>query len=313
MSDNFNSTFQESNTYQGKIVEIQSNQNLPTNIPGSLSNTKKLQLEEFKRKIAHQNRISSQENKLEEQLNSDFASLLPIQVSFNSGQSTKRMSLSDIEDSFDNKPKLTPKKRLQKLSKTNKNTFAKRVRLNKKNTVLAFGIATMVIISGITLNNISNTNINSSDKLANAAEVVIKSDLQKKMDAYSSWIKDQNNGQFVDSNTDSDKDGLTNYEEFVIGSKAFTAFSCNENINDSENLINLINPSTCRGIDPDNAEDVKTFGDIINLPLLQTQIGTKKAVIESSNSSTPSSTLEDESSSATNEISIETESVINSN
>lgn len=284
MSNNFNPIYQDNNTYKGKIAEIQSNQNLPTNIPGSLTNIKKIQLEEFKRKIAHQNRISSQETKLEEQLSSDFEDLPAIQVSFNSGQSTKRMSLSDLEDSFDIKPVLSPKKRLQKLSKTNKKKLIGKVRINKKNTVIAFGIVTMAIISGITMNNLSNANINSSDKFANAAEVVKKSDLQKKMDAYSDWIKAQNNGQFVDSNADSDKDGLTNYEEFVIGSKPLSAFSCNENINDSENLINLINPSTCRGIDPNNADDIKTFGDIINLPLLQTQIGEKKSLVESNSS-----------------------------
>jgi hypothetical protein len=279
MTNNFNPIFQDNNIYKGKIAEIQISQKLPTIIPGSLTAVKKAKLEEFKRKVAHQNRISSQEIKLEEQLNSDFESLPPIQVSFSSGHSTKKMSLSELEDTFENKPTVTPKKKLEKLSKTNKKSV-KKIRINKKNTALALGLATMMIIGGVTFNNLSNAKINSSDKVANAAEVAKKTELQQKMEAYSEWIKNSNNGQFIDPNTDSDKDGLTNYEEFVIGSNPFSAFSCNERINDSENLLNLINPSTCRGINLEDPNDIKTFGDIVNLPLLQTQIGEKKAIVE---------------------------------
>jgi hypothetical protein len=280
MTNNFNPIFQDNNSIKGKINEIQYHQKLPTIIPGSLVTIKKAQLEEFKRKVAHQNRISSQETKLSEQLNGDFNTLPPIQVSFNSGQSTKKMSLSDLEDSFENKPVVSPKKKLDKLSKTNKQSNLKKIRINKKNTALALGMATMLIIGGITFNNLSRTNINSTDKVANAAEVAKKTELQQKMEAYSEWIKNLNNGQFIDPNTDSDKDKLTNYEEFVIGSNPFSASSCNERINDSENLLNLINPSTCRGINLEDPNDIKTFGDIVNLPLLQTQIGEKKAIIE---------------------------------
>jgi hypothetical protein len=285
MTNNYNPIFQDSNPYKGKIAEIQTYQNLPTIIPGSLVTVKKVQLEEFKRKMAHENRISSQETKLEEQLNSDFVNLPAIQVSFNSGQSIKKMSLSDLEDSFENKVFTSPKKKLDKLSKTNKKSIVKQIKINKKNTALAFGLATMMVICGFTFNNLSNTQIKSTDKVANAAESITKSDLQIKMEAYSQWMKKLNNGQYIDPNTDSDKDTLTNYEEFVIGSNPLSAFSCNENINDSENLLNLINPSTCRGIDLQDPNDIKTFGDIVNLPLLQTQIGEKKSTIESSSSS----------------------------
>jgi hypothetical protein len=280
MTNNFNPIFQDNVAYKGKINEILISHKLPTIIPGSLTAVKKAKLEEFKRKVAHQNRISSQEIKLAEQLNSDFESLPQIQVSFNSGHSTKKMSLIDLEDTFENKPTITSKKKLEKLSKTNKRSIIKKVRINKKNTSLALGLATMMIIGGVTFNNLSNAKIDSTDKVANAAEVAKKTELQQKMEAYSEWIKNSNNGQFIDPNIDSDKDGLTNYEEFVIGSNPFSAFSCNERINDSENLLNLINPSTCRGINLEDPNDVKTFGDIVNLPLLQTQIGEKKATVE---------------------------------
>jgi hypothetical protein len=292
MTKNFNALSQNSNIYNGKIAEIQTNQKLPSVVPGSLMTANKIQLEEFKRKVAHQNRISSQETKLEEQLNSDFGRLPPIQISFNSSQSVNRMSLSDLEDNFEKRPILSPKKKLEKLSKTNKKSLTKKLRINKKNTALAFGLTTALIIGGITLSNFSNTRIDYSDKIANAAENATKSELQKKTEAYSEWIKNKNNGDFLDANTDSDKDSLTNYEEFIIGSNPLSPFSCNEKITDSENLLNLINPATCRGIDLENSNDVKTFGDIVNLPLLQTQIGDKKSTVESKSTSSPSTNFE---------------------
>lgn len=281
MTQNTNHNFHRNMT---KINEIQKNQTLPTIIQGSLTNVNKTHLDAFKRKIAHQNRIEKQEIKLSEQLNSDYNELPPIQISFNSNTGQKRMSLSDLEEKFENKPIISPEKKLKKLSKTNKKSIIKKIRVSKKHSAVAIGMLSMVLIAGFTFSNLSNTQ-NNNDKVAFAAEAPIKSSLQQKKDAYSDWIKSQNDGKFVDANEDSDKDGLTNFEEFVIGSKTFSPNSCNENINDSENLINLINPATCKGIELDSPEDAKKFGDIINLPLIKTEIGKKKEVIESSNSS----------------------------
>ena len=289
MSNQNHVHFAQYNQNTTKIDEIRTDQKLPTIIGGSLNNVNKNPLDAFKRKVKHDQRIVSQQIKLEEQLSGDFASLPPIEVSFNSGKSFKRMSLSDLEDNFENKPILTPEKKLKKLSKSNKRSILKNLRVNKRHVLVAGSIATMMIIGGLTLSNLGNSKADNNEKIANAAFNPIKSELNQKEEAYSAWIKNLNKNTFIDANVDSDKDGLTNFEEFVIGSNPFNPNSCNENVSDQENLINLINPATCKGIDLESPADIKTFGDIINLPLIKTQIGTKKDIIESTNSSSAES------------------------
>ncbi len=289
MSNQNQTHFAQYNQSFAKIEEIRTDQKLPTIIGGSLNNVNKNPLDAFKRKVKHEQRIMNQQTKLEEQLSGDFASLPPIEISFNSGKSFKRMSLSDLEENYENKPTLTPEKKLKKLSKSNKRSVLKNLRVNKRHALVAGSIATMLIIGSLTFSNLGNSKADNNEKIANAAFNPTKPELNQKKEAYSIWIKNLNKNTFIDGNVDSDKDGLTNFEEFLIGSNPLDANSCNKNITDQENLINLINPATCKGIDLENPVDVKIFGDIINVPLIKTQIGNKKEVVESTNSSSAKS------------------------
>lgn len=308
MSYNNQLQFQQNNLNFGKIDEIKINQKLPTIIRGSLNTVNKNPLDAFKRKVEHEQRITNQQTKLEEQLNGDFANLPSIEITFNTGKSFKRMSLSDIEDNFQNKTIISPEKKLKKLSKTNKRSIVKNLKINKRHALIVSSIASLMIVGSLAISNLSNPSVN-NEKIANAAFNPIQTELIQKKDAYSIWIKNLNKGVFIDANTDSDKDGLTNFEEFVIGSNPFDTNSCNKNVSDQENLINLINPATCKGIDLENPQDIKTFGDIVNLPLIKTQIGQKKDLIESNSSSFISSKS---SSSSENEIEVSSNSEIES-
>jgi hypothetical protein len=111
-----------------------------------------------------------------------------------------------------------------------------------------------------------------SNRLATADQKSSLTPTEVKQNAYKSWIESQNNGIFSSPEEDLDKDGLTNYEEFLINSNPVTPFSCNAKISDTQNLSNLINPASCKAIDLTNPEEINKFREIITIPEINIEI-----------------------------------------
>jgi hypothetical protein len=80
---------------------------------------------------------------------------------------------------------------------------------------------------------------------------------------YKTWSYDVVK-KVVKLDDDEDKDGLTNYTEFMLGSKPNEAFSCSGNLNDSKTLYAFIDPSTCNKIDLSTSANLKKYQNFIN-------------------------------------------------
>ena len=113
--------------------------------------------------------------------------------------------------------------------------------------------------------------IENNQKLANASKEPISA-FEIKKNTYKLWVEAINNGIYSPPELDLDVDGLTNYEEFLIGSNPLKASSCNAKITDIQNLINLINPATCKVIDLTNPEEINKFGEVITIPQIDIEI-----------------------------------------
>jgi hypothetical protein len=119
-------------------------------------------------------------------------------------------------------------------------------------------------------------NRQTQNKQANAQSSVV--------DPYVSWIKSQNENEFSEKEEDLDKDGLTNFEEFTLKSNPNSANSCNPEKTDMQNLLNLINPNTCKAIDLKDDSTIEQISKIIDLQKVQENIA--NAAVEKANSET---------------------------
>ena len=87
----------------------------------------------------------------------------------------------------------------------------------------------------------------------------------RRVTAFEQWMQD--NAGFVGTKeADEDGDGLTNYEEFLVGSKPTFFSSCNqEGIGDAEAILNLLHPGTCQTINLENEREEELFSQLVNL------------------------------------------------
>jgi hypothetical protein len=106
----------------------------------------------------------------------------------------------------------------------------------------------------------------------------------KPEDGYKKWAIEKF-GKEVDPFEDTDKDQLTNNEEFIIGSDPKNPNSCDANKTDSENLIELINPTTCKPINLQNKDDVAKFRKVIDFQTVKTK--TISQDVKNNQSATP--------------------------
>ena len=70
-------------------------------------------------------------------------------------------------------------------------------------------------------------------------------------------------GQIIPQTRDDDNDGLTNLEEFKLGTDPKNSNTCSPDKTDGQNLLELINPLTCQKIDLNNPEEEEKFGSLI--------------------------------------------------
>jgi hypothetical protein len=81
--------------------------------------------------------------------------------------------------------------------------------------------------------------------------------------AYEQWIFDST-GYVLSKEDDEDKDGLTNGEEFLIGSNPILDKTCGKDKNDAQEVIALQNPATCKPVNFENSEELKSFQTLLN-------------------------------------------------
>ncbi len=66
-------------------------------------------------------------------------------------------------------------------------------------------------------------------------------------------------------NEDSDGDGLTNYEEFLLDSNPNSKYSCNPQKTDVDLVLEFIHPGTCQPVDMEDEAEVKEFSQVVNI------------------------------------------------
>ena len=99
---------------------------------------------------------------------------------------------------------------------------------------------------------------------------------------YAKWIEEKNK-VFVEYSEDLDGDGLTNGEEFLLGTNPLKDKTCDDKT-DVENLVNLVDPAICKPMDLGKDENIKKFSKFINIPKVKEEfmsnIQKKDATIE---------------------------------
>jgi hypothetical protein len=120
-------------------------------------------------------------------------------------------------------------------------------------------------VSGLFFWNNFNSSLNSGGQVAGASEINEKySDYEE----YKVWIQEKANGYFSPEE-DKDEDGLTNYEEFLIGSNPTSKNTCDEKVTDMENLLALKNPASCELINLENSKELEIFSKIIDFEMVK--------------------------------------------
>ena len=79
------------------------------------------------------------------------------------------------------------------------------------------------------------------------------------------WFLDQT-GHIATPEADEDGDGLTNHEEFLVGSNPVAAQSCsNQEVGDAEAILQLLHPGTCALINLTDPNQEALFARLVNL------------------------------------------------
>ena len=216
----------------------------------------KERLMEFKVKLLHQKQTNNSYHKnstLDQKLNSGWGMEFDFASDYNPTHDRKKLNLEELS---------------QDIMSSSSPIISKKNSRSNRYMVATIFTSFILLLSVFTISSISNR---APESIQKAKAESTFSDLEIKKNSYKLWIESKNNGKFSPLEGDIDKDGLTNYEEFLIGSNPVSPYSCNSNITDNQNLINLINPSTCKAIDMTNSEEVKRFAEVISLPQIASE------------------------------------------
>lgn len=85
---------------------------------------------------------------------------------------------------------------------------------------------------------------------------------------FDSWML-QKTGAVTVRDEDTDGDGLTNYEEFLLGSDPSSEYSCDNEKKDVELVLEFVNPGTCNPVNLESELELQEFSDIVNVELIQ--------------------------------------------
>jgi hypothetical protein len=78
--------------------------------------------------------------------------------------------------------------------------------------------------------------------------------------SYQNWAN-SSIASLKNGSDDPDKDGLTNYQEYLLGSNPFNKYSCS-NQSDLELVIDLRNPNGCKEIDFEDSKEINKFFEV---------------------------------------------------
>lgn len=95
--------------------------------------------------------------------------------------------------------------------------------------------------------------------------------LNEPTEAYKSWISDKL-GSYYLPEEDLDGDQLTNEEEFIIGSEPNNPNTCNPKKTDAENLVEFINPVTCKSIDLSDSVAMDKFKKVVDFNSIRSKV-----------------------------------------
>ncbi|NJS41556.1 hypothetical protein HC766_04370 [Candidatus Gracilibacteria bacterium] len=100
------------------------------------------------------------------------------------------------------------------------------------------------------------------------ASVIQEPETDEASAAYKEWMLEYS-ADLELPDEDLDVDGLTNMEEFLIGSNPAKATTCGDKRKDAEKLIELTDPVTCKQISLENTQAIKKYEEIVDFAKLR--------------------------------------------
>ncbi|NJK70795.1 MAG: hypothetical protein HC932_00785 [Thermales bacterium] len=100
------------------------------------------------------------------------------------------------------------------------------------------------------------------------ASVIQEPETDEASAAYKEWMLEYS-ADLELPDEDLDVDGLTNMEEFLIGSNPAKATTCGDKRKDAEKLIELTDPVTCKQISLENVQAIKKYEEIVDFDKLR--------------------------------------------
>jgi hypothetical protein len=170
---------------------------------------------------------------------------------------------------------------IKEKSKTKQNwfksfNFFKFNNLNKdwfRKNKLIFGLfGSGIVVSVIIISLLLNQKVTNKAQ-GSVAGVIVKSVTKNNQptDAYKSWIADKL-GQYYGPEEDFDTDQLSNEEEFIIGTDPKNEHTCNPDKTDAENLVELINPITCKLLDLSDEKSLEKFKKVVDFNAIKSKV-----------------------------------------
>jgi hypothetical protein len=198
--------------------------------------------------------------------------IIPIPKSTLALLNLKTTKIADIDSS------IVSEKKSGKFDPFKKLNFRDRFRLPSfkfaKRWKFAAIIGVFAILLGLILSSIFSNKITNSAQggVAGVSEKIKPKKVGKDTtDAYKSWIGDKL-GSYNEPNDDFDVDQLTNEEEFIIGSEPNNPNTCNPKKTDAENLVEFINPVTCKSIDLSDSTAMEKFKKVIDFNTVRSKV-----------------------------------------
>jgi hypothetical protein len=141
-------------------------------------------------------------------------------------------------------------------------------KVNRKKTFAMASVSSTFIIiisllTGFTSGVLKFDGLKSFSNLGQVAGV--SESVNKEDELYKNWIQSKNNNLFINADDDTDNDGLTNKEEFILDTNPLSKYTCSKDKTDAQLLVALINPKTCNPINFDSDIEVEKFSPLLNI------------------------------------------------
>jgi hypothetical protein len=145
----------------------------------------------------------------------------------------------------------------------------KTINFRQKLTVSAI-IGVMCLMAGLGAVGLKNYFL---PNIANSSDAQVLGVTEDKPDLeYKNWIESKNYTVFSPKGEDLDKDELTNDEEYILGTSPISANSCSQTVTDIQNLLNLVDPQTCKPMDLNNQNEFEKYNKVVNIDEIQQKL-----------------------------------------